>query len=209
MHGPLLKDVRVSAHARNHVIWYRYPKCFIAVLLVDVRLPYWTSKVEHRVAFTAIFCNICTAHVQKQLFINFLCKFWHRRSIRRFQFPIRVQNFGVLATSSVDFCILYAECPPYFYFRFVWPTDLESTTHASTPTSIIPTKFEDPMPIQSWVMSYNVSHWLPLKMHTRPLRMRQITWSVSRGSKRITFLDSPTPICLFTMQLRWLYDVSN
>jgi len=41
-------------------------------------------------------------------------------------------------------------------------------------------------------------------MHTRPLRMRRITWLVYRGSKTITFLESPTPICLFTMQLRWL-----
>jgi len=32
------------------------------------------------------------------------------------------------------------------------------------------TKYEDPMPIRSWVMRYNVSHWLPLKMRTRPLR---------------------------------------
>jgi len=74
--------------------------------------------------------------------MNFLCKFWHRHSIRRPRFPIRVQNCGDLATFSVDFCILYAECPPYFYFRFVWPTDLESISHALTPTSIIPTKFE-------------------------------------------------------------------
>jgi len=52
-------------------------------------------------------------------------------------------NFGDLATFSVDFfCISYSECPPYFYFRFIWLTDLESIPHASTPTSIIPTKFE-------------------------------------------------------------------
>jgi len=81
-------------------------------------------------------------HAQKQLLINFLCKFRHRRSIRRPQFRIRVQNFGDLVTFSVDFCNLYAECPPYFYFRFVWPTDLESIPHASTHTSIIPTRFE-------------------------------------------------------------------
>ena len=36
-------------------------------------------------------------------------------------FLVRVQNFGNLAMFSVDFCILYAECPPFFYFRFVWP----------------------------------------------------------------------------------------
>jgi len=158
-----------------------------------------------------------------------------------------------LASFSVDYCILYSECPPYFYFWFVSPFDLESIPHASTPTLIIPTKFEvgmcihcrviaflsadtshdlvtltfdleqlqcmaghvinlatkleDPMPIRFPL--YNVSHWLPLKMRTRPLRMRRITWPVSRGSKTITFLESPTPICLFTIQLRWLYDEYN
>jgi len=117
-------------------------KCLIAVVLVDVDLPNWTLKVQHLVAFTAIFSNIYSAHKQKRLFMNFRCKFWQRRSIPRPRFPVRVQNFGDLATFSVDFCIMYAECPPYFYFRFVSPTDLESIPHASTPTSIIPTKFE-------------------------------------------------------------------
>jgi len=60
--------------------------------------------------------------------------------------------------------------------------------------------------LRSWVTSYNGSHWLPMKMRTRPLRMRRITWPVSRGWKTITFLESPTPICLFTVSLRWLYD---
>jgi len=85
-------------------------------------------------------------------------------------------------------------------------SDLESIPHASTPTSIIPTKFEPPTPIRSWVMSDNVSRWLPLKMRTRPLRMRRITWPVTRGSKTITFLESPAPICLFTIQLLFGYD---
>jgi len=98
---------------------HRWPKSLIAVVLADVDLLYWTSKVEHIVSFTAIFSNICTAHAQKQLFMNFRCKFRHRRSIPRPRFPVRVQNFGDLATFSVDFCILYAEFPPYFYFRFV------------------------------------------------------------------------------------------
>jgi len=79
--------------------------------------------------------------------MNFRCKFRHHRSIRRPRFPIRMQNFGDLATFSVDYCVLYSECPPYFYFRFVWPTDLESIPHASTPTMIIPTKFEVDMSI--------------------------------------------------------------
>ena len=84
-------------------------------------------------AFTAIFSNICTAHAQKRLCMNFRCKFRHHHSIRRPRFPDRLQNFGDLATFSVDFCFLYSECPPYFYFRFVRPTDLESIPHASTP----------------------------------------------------------------------------
>jgi len=73
----------------------------------------------------------------------FRCKFRHRRSIRRPRIPVRVQNVGDLATFSVDFCIIYFECPPYFYFRFVWPTVLERIPHASTPIAlIISTKFE-------------------------------------------------------------------
>jgi len=33
-------------------------KCLIAVVLVDVDLPYWISKVQHLVAFAAIVRNI-------------------------------------------------------------------------------------------------------------------------------------------------------
>ena len=40
------------------MICLRWPKCLNAVVLVDVDLPYCTSKVEHIVAFTAIFSNI-------------------------------------------------------------------------------------------------------------------------------------------------------
>jgi len=78
-------------------------KCLIALVLNDVDLPYCTSKVEHIVAFTAIFNNICTAHPHKRLFKNFRCKFRHRCSIPRPRFPVRVQNFTDLATFSVDF----------------------------------------------------------------------------------------------------------
>jgi len=135
--------------ARNHVICWRYPKCLIAVVLVDVDLPYCTSKVEHLVAFTVIFSNICTAHAQKRLFMNFRCKFRHHRLIRRPRFPVGVQSIGDLASF-----ISYSECPPYFYFRFVWPTDLESIPHASTPTLIIPTTFEVDMTIHCRVTAF-------------------------------------------------------
>ena len=86
--------------------------------------------------------------------MNFPCKFRHRRSIRRPRLPGRAQNFGDSVTFSVHFCILYAKYPPYFYFRFVWPTDVESIPHASTPTSIIPTKFEVDMTIHCRVIAF-------------------------------------------------------
>ena len=85
-------------------------KCLIAVVLVGVNSPYWTSKVEDIVAFAAIVSNICSAHAQKRLFMHFRCKFRHRRSIRR--------------------------------------------PHASTPTSIIPTKFEVDMCIHCQVIAF-------------------------------------------------------
>ena len=110
----------VCAHVRNHAFCLKVAlKCLIAVVLVDVDLPYWTSIVEHLVAFAAIVSNICSAHAQKRLFVHFRCKFRHQRSIRRPRFPISVQNFGDLRTFYDNYCILYYECPPYFYFRFV------------------------------------------------------------------------------------------
>ena len=63
-------------------------------------------------------------------------------------------------------------------------------------------------PIRCWVMSANASHWLPLKRGTRPLRMCRFTWPVRwvGGQKQLHFLESPTPICLFTIQLLLGYD---
>ena len=174
-------------------------------------------------------------------------------------FPARVQNFGDLATFSVEFCILYYECPPYFYFRFVWPTDLESIPHAPTRTLIILTKFEVDMTIhcivtaflsadtsrdlvtltsdlltlntcRTWrvtwstlppslktlclfvhelrVITFPVGyHWKCVRGHCACAESRD-PW-VSRGWKTITFLESATPICLSTIQLRWLYDEYN
>jgi len=74
----------------------------------------------------------------------------------------------------------------------LWPFDLEQLSYMAGHVTNLATKYEDPMPIRSWVMSYNVSRWLPLKMNTRPLRMPRITWPVSRGSKTINFLECST-----------------
>ena len=61
--------------------------------------------------------------------------------------PISLQSVKFWRQFPSIFSILYAECPPYFYFRFVWPTDLESIPQASTPTAIILTKCEVDMTI--------------------------------------------------------------
>ena len=137
---------------------------------------------------------------------------------------------------------------PYFYFRFIWPTDLESVPRVEPPTLNFEvdtkttihhrvtalsvriryvtlwswpfnlgqwsnmaghvgnpsTKFQDPAPIRSWLMSYDVCHRPPLTMRLEPLRMRRITWLVHRGQIFPKYLKSLTPICLFTMQSPWL-----
>ena len=154
------------------------------------------SKVEHLVAFTAIFSNICTAHAQKRLFMNFRCKCRHRRSIRRPRFPIRVQNFSDLATFSVDFCILYAECPPYFYFRVDWPTDLKSIPHASTPTSIIPTRFEVDMTIYCRVIAAFVCRYVtwPCDLDFWPFDIEHMSYMASHVTNPATKYEDPMPI---------------
>jgi len=42
----------------------------------------------------------------------------------------------------------------------VWLPDLDFLLDCKI--SAIATQLEDPMPIRSWFMRYNVSHWLPL-----------------------------------------------
>jgi len=65
--------------------------------------------------------------------MNFRLKLWHHHSIPWPRFPYRARYFRDLRTFSVDFCIGLAECPPYFYFRSSWPTDLESVTWCVPP----------------------------------------------------------------------------
>ena len=69
-------------------------KCLTAGVLVDVDLPYWTSKVEHVVAFAAIVSKILLC-MQKLLFRYFRCKFRHRRLV-----PLLMQYFSDLATEK-------------------------------------------------------------------------------------------------------------
>ena len=80
--------------------------------------------------------------------------------------------------------------PTYSVFvcwHVTWPGDLDfcpfDLKHLSYMVGHVrnhATEFEVPKTIRSWVTSYNGSHWLALKMRPRPLRMRRITWPVSR-----------------------------
>ena len=56
-------------------------------------------------------------------------------------------------------------------------------------------------------LSYKLQHF-PLTFHLQPLHMCQIVWPVLRGGgvKMITYLEFPTPKCLFTVQLILGYD---
>jgi len=47
---------------------------------------------------------------------------------------------------------------------------------------------------------------LPMLKAKSSVRMRRVTWPVGRGSKITTYLEFPSPHCLFTIQLLWGYD---
>jgi len=92
---------------------------------------------------------------------------------------------GLLLLSSTSPFSQCADCVNFLcVIVWPWPFDLEQLSYMAGHVHNPATKFEDPTTICSWVTSYNVSHWLALKMCTRPLRMRRITWPVSRGSKK-------------------------
>ena len=62
-----------------------------------------------------------------------------------------------------------------------WPFNLEQWSNMAGHVGNPSTKFEDPTPIRSWLMSYDVRHRPPITMRLEPMRMRRITWPVRRG----------------------------
>ena len=101
---------------------------------------------------------------------------------------------SVTKVKALD-CVFFCGWP---YDLDLWPFDLEQFLYMAGRMANSTTKFVNPKSIRLWVTSYNVR--FPL------ISMRRITWPVSRGSKIITCLQSPTPICLFTIQLLLGYD---
>ena len=94
------------------------------------------------------------------------------------------------------FAFLYSECPPYFYFRFVWPTDLESIPHASTPTLIIPTKFkgwyDHPLPSYSVFVCWYVT-W-PGDLDLWPFDLEYLSYMAGHVANTATKFEDPTTI---------------
>ena len=103
-------------------------KSFTMIFLGDHDIPLTGSNFGNLTAFRAIFSHIFTAHAQERPLMSFRLKFWHHHSIPWSRFPYRARYFGDTRPFSDDFCIGYAERPPYFYFRSSWPTDLESVS---------------------------------------------------------------------------------
>jgi len=192
------------------------------------------------------------------IYFHFRSKIWHHHRVPRPRFPIKRGNLRRFRHTYA--CVKR----PYFRFRFVWPTDLESMPRVEPPTLIISakfevdtnihrrvtamlvriryvtlwpwpkgqhwtfnieqwsimaghvgnpsTKFEDPTPIRSWLMSYDVRHKPALTMRLEPLRMRRITWPVRRGHI-FTNIWNPWPRYVYslcsphgsTIKVNWVY----
>jgi len=203
---------------------------FSSTLIYHIRLQNW--------AFSCIYGHFqqnFTAHVQKWLFMNYRGKFRHHCLIPQpdFLYSAKFLWFGNVFHSFLHFIcwksaiFLLPVCLTYWprkYATRVNPTcdnfdqvwcwqdhplpsysvlvadklrDFEQLSYMAGHVTNPATKFEDLAPIRSSVMSYNVSHWL--------------LWKCVRGHcmRWITFLESPTPICLFTIQLWWRYNKGN
>jgi len=124
---------------------------------------YWTSKVEHIASLTAV--RFADPDFLLECKISAI---WRR-------FPLILHFiFRMSAIFLLPVCLTY------------WPRKY---------TTRVDPHVDDSHQVWSpwWVMSDNVSHWLPLKMRTRPLRMRRITWLVSRGVKNNYIFGIPDP----------------
>jgi len=70
------------------------------------------------------------------------------------------------------------------HYLTLWPNrwlfDLEQLLYMADHVVNPFIKFEDPMPIRSWLISHNVFHWIPLTSHFWLLCMRHIMWPVRK-----------------------------
>jgi len=129
--------------------------------------------------------------------MNFQGKFGHHRSISRPRLPYRVQMSAIWLCFTLFFCILYAKSPPYFYFGFVWPTDLESKPDAAILTAIISTNFEVDRTIHCRVIAFLLLiRYVTLTYDCLTLNSCH-TWRIMWS----TLPPSWKMLCLFTVEL--------
>jgi len=109
-------------------------------------------------AFSCI-CGHCQQHLYCAMRMRRHSYLWTSgiNSVR-FSYPDFLLECKILATwrhFPLIFAFFYVGSPPYFYFRFVWPTDLESILQA-LPTAIFSTKFEVDMAIHCRVIVFSL-----------------------------------------------------
>ena len=91
-----------------------------------------------------------------------------------------------------------------FVYRYgTWPCDLEieQLSYKAGHVTNLATKYEDPTPIRSRVMSYNVSRWLPLKTRSstiaewpRDASCQLKSCQLPRNGAETTYTTSPDQI---------------
>ena len=123
--------------------------------------------------------------------MNFRLTFWHHHSIPWFRFPYRERYFSDTRTFSDEFCIGYAECPPYFYFRSSWPTDLESVSRDAHLVVTVSTKFE----VDTTIRCLVIASLLLIRYVTLwPFDFAQWWYMVGHVVNPSTKFDDPTAI---------------
>jgi len=70
-----VKTILLSAHAQNHVSLEWCHKSFATIMLCNHNFLLMASNLSNLTAFRVIFSHVFTAHVQKQLVMNFQRKF--------------------------------------------------------------------------------------------------------------------------------------
>ena len=131
-----------------------------------------------------------------------LCDHWTRHT----WFPI-----GGPLEPSVYLAALWRYWAPKIIGSRVWPFGV-TWRHRSRDHSTRHMWFPIGGPLKPCVYlaplrSYKTSKLhLPMLKAKSSLHMRRVTWPVGRGSKMTTYLEFPSPHCLFTIQLLWGYD---
>jgi len=152
-------------------------------------------KVEYIVAFTAIFSNICTAHAQKRLFINFRCKFGNpvrfadpdfrlecKISAIWRRFPL-ISAFYMLNVRHISTSGLFDLLTKKVH-HMRWP-------HVDNSHQVW-YWYEHPLPSYSVFVCWYVT-W-PCDLDLCPLELEQLSYMAGNVTNLATKFEDPTPI---------------